>query len=490
MRIILCLLLLLTPVWAKAQSTAFDDAMAGLDKVFEDGGDPDRIYQYLTQTVRTSRALGRNEPDFAIFYAMLADHLRNVELNPVYALQVAEEGLELIAGDPAQSDFATILQVTRSYALADLGRLDEAYRQAQLILPTYGALFNQDTVADYARDAENWGQGQLSDFNTAATDLARDTLDRAYEHFETGGYGRVLTLASTALLPMGTGLAEADVRAINAEAEILMAQALGFLGRHGQAGNAWLRALGYLTQTPWMLDAEPDWWGAGPEDDQNRSVVFDIFEGLAGTAALMGLADIERAALREASNFATSPRDKYSVLVRRARLAMSNKNVDEGLALLHQSRDVAVAAGQDLDLRVADFYIALVEARQVEADTGVLPSEGIVAATEAALAAYRANRIDEEDFLYHNAAQMLIRSDDIATTLDYARQALAVRRARLEARNDTGFGQVQARRDARAVVELFLYAAHTGASEGLDPALAAPNCEDPRGFIGCTVTTR
>ena len=75
MRIILCLLLLLTPVWAKAQSTAFDDAMAGLDKVFEAGGDPDRIYQYLTQTVRTSRALGRNEPDFAIFYAMLADHL-------------------------------------------------------------------------------------------------------------------------------------------------------------------------------------------------------------------------------------------------------------------------------------------------------------------------------------------------------------------------------------------------------------------------------
>ena len=162
MRIILCLLLLLTPVWAKAQSTAFDDAMAGLDKVFEDGGDPDRIYQYLTQTVRTSRALGRNEPDFAIFYAMLADHLRNVELNPVYALQVAEEGLGLIAGDPAQSDFATILQVTRSYALADLGRLDEAYRQAQLILPTYGALFNQDTVADYAQDAETGGGAPVS----------------------------------------------------------------------------------------------------------------------------------------------------------------------------------------------------------------------------------------------------------------------------------------------------------------------------------------
>ncbi len=98
----LTLLLLVLPVPLVAQSAAFDEAMAGLDRVFQDGGDPDRIYQQLTRTVRTSRALGSGDPDFAIFYAMLADHVRNVELNPVYALQIAEEGLELIAGDPSQ----------------------------------------------------------------------------------------------------------------------------------------------------------------------------------------------------------------------------------------------------------------------------------------------------------------------------------------------------------------------------------------------------
>lgn len=238
-----CVGLLVGPPVHSQTSPAFDAAMAGLDRIMGEGGDADSIYKYLTETVRTSRAIGRSDPDFAIFYAMLADHIRNDGLNPVRALQVAEEGLELIAGDPSQVDFSTILQVTRSYALADLGRLVEAYAQAQLILPTYRTLFDNDFAEDYAADAANWGQGELSDFNTAATELARQTLSRAYDLMEQRAYGRVLSLTSTALLPLGTGLAENEVRGINVEAEMLMARALEALGRNGQAGNAWLRAL-------------------------------------------------------------------------------------------------------------------------------------------------------------------------------------------------------------------------------------------------------
>ncbi len=380
--------------------------------------------------------------------------------------------------------------MTRSYALADLGRLDEAYRQAQLILPVYARVFDEEAARDYAADAENWGQGQLSQFNTAATDLARQTLEQAYERMEARAYGRVLTLVSTALLPMNSGLPESEVRVINAEAEILMARALGQLGRNAQAGNAWLRALGYLTETPWNLTDPPDFWGQGLTSDGDRAVIFDIFEGLADTAGLMGLSDIEQAALVQASDYAATPRARFSVLVRRARLALAQDDPEQGLALLRASRDVAAAAGADLDRTVAAFYIALTEARQSERETGELPPDRIVITAEAALAEYRANFIAEEDFIYSSAARMLVRSEALSTALDFARRAVTTMQARVAARNDTGFGQVQARRDARSTVELFLLTSHTAASEELDPRLAAPDCEDARGFMGCTVVAR
>lgn len=483
-------LVAMAPIAMAQTSAAFDDAMDGLDQIMQAGGESDRIYQYLTQTIRTSRALGRNDPDFSIFYAMLADHIRNAELNPVHALQIAEEGLELIAGDPGQTDFSAILQVTRSYALADLGRLEEAYAQAQLILPTYATLFDEATVAGYAADAARWGKGELSDFNTAATDLARDTMERAYALMEQRAYGRVLSVASTALLPMGTGLDEGTVRAINVEAEMLIAKALGQLGRHREAGNAWLRALGYMTATPWTLTEPPDWWGTGLSNDELRSVAFDVFEGLATTAGTMHLDQIERAALAQAADLATTPAARYSVLLRRARLAFSDADPATGIALLNDSLDVARQSGDALDIRVTEFYVALAEARQTRRDTGTFDTAPIIATAEAALAEYRAYLIDNEDFIYESAAVLLVQSDAIGNALDYARRAMAVRRGRLAKRDDTGFGRTQARRDARSVVELFLKSAHVAASEGLDPNLRAPDCEDARGFMGRTVVGR
>ncbi|MEX0285828.1 MAG: hypothetical protein AB3N23_14565 [Paracoccaceae bacterium] len=488
LRNMLIVLMLLSPLPAKAQeSAALDDAMAGLDQLFQQGGTPDEIFLYLRDVIRTSRVLGRAEPDYAIFYAMLADDIRNRQNNPVYALQIAEEGLELIAGDPNQADFATILKVSRSYALADMGRLDEAFAQAQLILPAYAQYFDQATVDDYAKDAARWGEGQLSDFNTSVTDLARKTLARANDQMEARAFGRALTLASAALVPMTAQLPEGDVRGVNATAEMMIARALGALGRHGQAGNAWLRALGYMTETPWTLTDPPVWWGQGLGSEDLRQTAFDIFEGLAGTAGIMGLADIERAALAQAAELAATPRARYSVLLRRARLALADKDPAAGLALLRESRDTAIEAGNDLDRRVAEFYIALTEARQAETDTGTIPPTAIIETAEAALAAYRTNLIAEEDFIYTSAATLLVRSEDTSTALDYARRALKTLQARIETRQDSGFGKTQARRDARSQVELFLQAAHLAASQQSDERLIVSDCPDPRAFVGCTV---
>lgn len=487
--IVVALLLWLLPLVAMAQtSSAFDTAMDGLDRIMSQGGDDQQIYRHLSDTIRTSRALGQADPDFAIFYAMLADHIRNVELNPVYALQVAEEGLALIGGDQAQADFSTILQVTRSYALADLGRLDEAFAQAQLILPAYAQIFDQALADDFAADAQNWGRGELSQFNTAATELARTVLERAYELLDIQAYGQVLAVASTALLPLGTGLPEGDVRGINTEAEMLTARALSDLGRHRDAGNAWLRALGYMTTEAWDMTGSPAWWGDAPMSQVQGDVAFTILQGLATSAGIIGIDQLERAALAEAAGLARTPRDRYSVLLRRARLALTAEDASESIALLQQSRDTAQDAGYMLDARVAEFYLAMVIAQQGERRDGRVETASVVAATDTAVAEYDKAGVAGRDFILSTAARLLLRSADVDIALAYAREAMQIQQAQLAARRDTGYGQQQARRNARAVVELFLNAAHTGAALGQDPALASADCPDARAFMGCLVT--
>ena len=485
--ILFAIVLSLSPGAVLSQSTEFDAAMSGLTDIMQAGGAPDEIYRHLTQTIRASRAVGKADPDFAIFYAMLADHLRNAESNPVYALQVADEGLELIAGNPEQADFETVLKVSRSYALADLGRLQEAYEQAQMILPAYAAAFDQELAQSYAADAAHWGQGALSEFNTAATDIARKIVDDAYAFLDDQAYGRVLSSVASARLPMGTGLPEGDVRAINTEAEMLTARALAELGRHRDAANAWLRALGYMTATPWDMQGEIAWWGTGVAQGPHRGVAFTILQGLATSAGTLGIASVERTALARAQPLAGNARDLYSLQIRQARLALADKDTVATLALLEQAADTAQDAGNTLDLRVAEFYLAIVRAQGIEKETGSIPAENIIRATEAAVDQYNIALVSGQDFVLESAAQALVRSKAIDVALGYARRAVDLRRADLAQRRDSGFGREQARRTARSTVELFLLAAHTSASLGHDSALRAPDCDDPRGFMGCTV---
>lgn len=141
-----------------------------------------------------------------------------------------------------------------------------------------------------------------------------------------------------------------------------------------------------------------------------------------------------------------------------------------------------------LDARVAEFYLAMVIAQQGERRDGRVETASVVAATDTAVAEYDKAGVAGRDFILSTAARLLLRSADVDIALAYAREAMQIQQAQLAARRDTGYGQQQARRNARAVVELFLNAAHTGAALGQDPALASADCPDARAFMGCLVT--
>lgn len=474
------------------QSTAFDVASDRLEQLMKSGATEAEIYRHLSASIRTARTLGGQDPDFAIFYAMLTDHVRNVELNPLYALKLAEEGLALVTGRPNHLDFATVLQVSRSYALADLGRLEEAATQAFLILPTYETVIGSELAGDYRLDAEKWAAGLLSPLNTAATELARKTLDQVQERLEAESYAQALTLAGTALLPMNSGLPESDLRGLNAEAEFLTARALEALGRYDDAANAYLRALGYMTATSWDFQSPLEWaQGAAPADPNLRAVTFDVLMGIATAAGRLRRFDLEFAAVEQAIPFADNPFDRFTATLRQARIASLSDRKDEVLPLLTKARDIALADNDAPSAHLAQFYLAQVEMQFADPQTRAALAPNLIAATEAAERAFRAAHHTDLGFLYQAATDTLIGTDgQSGAAVTYARRAMQSKQAELARRSDSGFGQTAARQATRGDVDRFLDAAYFAGAEGLDPDLTAPECEDPRDYNGCTIRLR
>ncbi|MEP2530338.1 hypothetical protein [Shimia sp.] len=492
MRILLALcltcLLLAPPTSAQDQPETLDAAMADLDKLFERGASFDEIALKITSLLQTAKASGVINPDFAIFYAMLADHLRLETDNPAYALQVAEEGLALIAGNPEQADFRAALMASRAYALADMGRLSEAHSTLILALPTLITSFGEDTVGDYQAHADLWAEGQLSDFNQSALDIAKETLQAAYDALNAGAYGRVLVLSGSALLPMDTSFAEADLRGTNLEAEKLTGEALFKLGRHRESANAYLRALGYMTQTPWQLSGIPDWWGTlSPEISD---IGFDVFDGLAGAAAEINRPDVQEAALAAAFDLAKSPRQRYSLLQRQASLAHADGRPDEALDQLTQARNIALDAGLEIDALVAEFYSEMVIIYDQLGDGVPFDTTRFIDVTDRVLKAHQDNQIAGRDFFLYSAANVLKHGTVPEKTLEYARQALQWRQADLARKSDTSFGATQGRRASRDTLELFLHAAHTAASATDHPGQSAEDCPKDDAYTSCLIVMR
>ena len=174
MRALLLCLVLALPAQAQAQTRIGADGNVTLDvgavaeevvRLFDDGG-ADASFRYLDATMRDARGKGWLTADAGVLFAMYADALRNIRLNSAYALRIADEGLALIrSGTPKDPRDALMLEATRAYALADLGRFDEAVAAATLALPMLREAFGAQAGDDLAGYITEWQAGRMTSFN-------------------------------------------------------------------------------------------------------------------------------------------------------------------------------------------------------------------------------------------------------------------------------------------------------------------------------------
>ena len=464
----------------------FDTVMAALDVPLSQG-DMGAAFVLLSRALRDARVGGWLTPDWAIFFAMQADFARLDRGNPAYALQLTEDGLELIAGNPAQVDFSTALNVSRAYALADLGRFDEAARAARLALPDFRRAFGGADADDLAARADLWAKGELTDYNTAATDLSRQALERAYAASAEGAHGRAILLAAGAVLPLDTDLPEAEVRSIDFEAEILIADSLARMGRIGDSVRASRRALNHLTRQPWAPGQPIEWWQADWADAEAR-VIFTSLSELALRAVNAGETELGTAALREAASFAADSEARGLLLVLQASLAFRGGDAEAALGLIAESRAVAVAADDHPVMAMSDFYSAIVQARQTLGDDRPVDPAPLIAATEAALTLGAQQGGIDRQLVLADAARVLSETDAYDTALRYAREALRTRQDGFADSRDTAYAATQTRIGARGVIESFLKSANAAAG-GLDPARGEA-CPPTPGFQSCVVVAR
>ena len=482
-------LVLMMLAWFPASGRAaetFDDVLTALEGPLSND-DPEAAYVLLSRALRDARVGGWLTKDWAIFFAMQADFARLDQANPSYALQLTQDGLALIGGDPAQADFAVALQISRAYALADLGRFQEAARAAKTVLPAFRAYWGDADADDLDSRIQRWSDGQLTDFNTAATDLARQSLDAAYDVAGKGEHGRAISLAAAAILPMGTDLAEADVRSVNTEAELLIAEALAALGRVTDSANALLRALGHMTRTPWQTGEPIDWWPQSWDDDTRR-IMFRLLTDLSSRALALGYDDIGVQTLREAEAFAVSADNKATLLLLQAGLSYRTGDSEAALDLIARTRAQARAAG-DIDLIVmTDFYEAVVRSRMQSAGGQLPDPDPVIVAAEAALARHAAGGGIDRRLILSDAAQVLSNTSAHERAFRYARAALAAQQDEILGRSDTDYASAQARLGARGPIETLLKTAHDAAG-GLDPA-RGQNCPVSPGFMGCVIVAQ
>jgi len=483
--------LLALPVQAQTDEPRdWEAVMDAIAVALEAGGmeGNDAAFLVINRALRIGRAEGRLTPDWAIFFAMAADHMRNNRDNPAYALSLTEEGLVLLAGHPEfpeHDGYSAALRVSGAYALADLGRMDEAVANARLAMPAYRGAFGDDNADELEGFVALWAEGKLGDLNTSALDLAIQTFERAQVAADEGAFGRALSLASAALLPEDGALDPGAVRAQNARAELLIAGSLRALGRTNDAANGYLRAINRLARTPWDPDAAPDWW---PEADApgGTALLYGAFQSLAGLAISGGATDLAIAALAAAETFARSAENRIDLLIYQAVLASRDGDHDRALTIIARSRDRALAAGETYTAVMADFYAAQV-ATLAARRAGTEPDPALLIATaEAALAVVR-DGVDTTTIL-SDAARFLTRTADHGAALDYARRSLARQRAAAEdaATRDSAFGGDQARAARRGALETFLRAANNAA------VASDPGCPDPSrdAWYSCVVTSR
>jgi hypothetical protein len=469
---------------ARAQDAgAVRDPLVVVDegfKLYQSDGETAFI-AHFSAAIREARQADRLSADWGIVYAMLTDAVRNMQDNPAYALRLADEGLAVVAADPSDgsAEARALLQTSRAYALADLGRLSEAADAALLAAPRLRQMFDDAMADDLESYAAAWRGGRLTEFNTSAVTLADAVLVEAVAARNRSDYGTALAMATRAQLPEDTGLPLAEVRRVNLKAGGVIGIALFNLNRTDEALAALLDAAALVLEPGWRDG--PARWRDPPVDDPEA--LRDLLLWLGRTANRLedfALADRAFALLEP---LIEPGRDRTTFLLNRAFTLWARGTAPaerQAVEALDTALAEALARDDAADAALLRWYSAE-RAADLAPDWASVDAAALVAATQAAVALAAPERRIDAEYLHSEAARLLVHTDALDDALRFSRAAFAARSARLAAAADNAIGLDGLRRATRAEAETLLLGLHR-----LDSASDAAACPDRPG-VGCAI---
>ena len=470
------------PGVALAQDAPLPDALVVMEESFAlwQGGDLAGYEAYIGAALRRAREEDALPPEWAFLFGTFSDYVRNEQRNSPYALRLAEEGLAYLAPNAAANpDLSALLQISRVYALADLGQYDEAARSARLAEPLFRQSMGDDLADDLLQSVAEWEAGRATVFNNAPTDLARETLAKAEAALDNGDYGLALTLAARATLPDGAGLDVEDVRRINAAAAARSGRALYWLDRKAEAFALMRDAAAMIAPEGWEEPgSDASVLTIDPAGDQQAlaQLFFWLARAALDTDALWLVPQaLDRAEALDDGSIGLIP----IVLVRASwHDALFDPQAAE--AALLSAAEMAEAAGQGDQAMLARHHAAL---RRYAATGAEAEATALIALTRRMVAEGGPASFYDPLNIQTLTAQMLAGSDHAAAALEFARVALSGELAALAQSRDSALGQEGARAQVRGLAETLLWAAHAMDAQG-------PNADcsrDAAAGLGCVI---
>lgn len=431
-------------------------------KAYEANDSYPEVRAMFSQALRDARHDGKLDPGFAIVYAMYAD-LTRFDGDASFALQLADESIALtLTENPPDENMRNSLLVSRAYALADLGRYQEAVESVAITALWMGERFGDKARTELEATAKGWAEqaGVSSGVDTKlppAVDLATDLLEQAQEALTMRDTRTALMLSSRALLPAGTGMRRIDVDYLNARGHLVMGVAYFQEGRHGLAIVALRRAADLLSVEPWDGKSKALLRPEVLNDEKSSTNAWHVFSYMSTVAQALNDWDLVAAAVDSSEQFANMPSRRFSLLSQRSTIAFQARNYAEAEAIMRRSEVAAVESGDALNAALARMYVGIVRLAAASG-TPSASAEGaeLVRLAEAAVTA-AGDDLQMREFILATATKMAVQTQSSnATVLPLARHGFETFRDRQKAMAGYDAGQQASRRDRRQFLEMLI----------------------------------
>lgn len=361
-------------------------------EVFKNTGNNAEVRALFSSALREGAHDGVLDPSFALVYAMYAD-ISRFENNPSFALQLCEQGLDLLlTAETPDQNVRNALLVSRAYALADLGRYQEAIEAAQIQVLWMAQEFGQKNADGLEAEMQLWAkQVSASDADyklPSVADLSMKLATEARDAVNAGDTAKALMLASRALVPPNTGLSDQAVKLLNGTAHTVAGVAYGKESRHANALTAFRRAIELIVTTPWDGKGKPQFDAEFVSRQAGRDLAWDLFSNMASSASFDGDNDLAISALAVAADFADRPDRRVTVILQQAGIAFRGKDYAAAEKTFVEGIESARAAGDEQNAVLAEFYLAIARLFLAEQKPGAPELAVLASAAEKAAAAH------------------------------------------------------------------------------------------------------